>query len=87
MELPEFDFSFIDIKELKNQCITTDEIEYVFYSSSSQYQDFGEFSYMIGYSLKNKFISFNFELKNDLIRITSTYLSYEQEIRNRYFGV
>lgn len=44
------------------------------------------FSYIIGYTLKDKFISFTFGLMDgSTIRMTQVYLSYEREIFNQYF--
>lgn len=92
MGLPkfDFDFSFLDLDELRSRCINTEEIKSVFYGTSTFYDYFGEqddFHYMIGYSLKNKFISFTFELRGDIVRLISVYLSYESEIKRRYFGI
>jgi hypothetical protein len=92
MDLPrfDFDFSFLDVAELKSQCITTDEVIDVFYNSNSIYNDWHDtdgIGYVIGYSLKNKFLSFTFEFKNnkEIIKIVDVYLSYETEIKNNYF--
>lgn len=94
MEIPkfQFDFSFLDLDELRSQCITTDEIESVFYNLKTIYKDWHNsdgFGYMIGYSLKNKFLSFTFEFRNnqETVRLTDVYLSYESEIKNNYFRV
>jgi uncharacterized DUF497 family protein len=91
MDLPrfDFDFSFLDVAELKSHCITTDEVVDVFYNSSSIYNDWHDtdgFGYVIGYSLKNKFISVTFELNDDTIRLISVYLSYEPEIRGQFYN-
>ena len=91
MDIPRFrfDYLFVDLDELSSQCITTDEVEKLFYDYRSQYDDFIQtdgFGYIIGYTIRNKFISFTFELKGgDTIRLTQIYLSYEREIVNRYF--
>lgn len=90
MDIPRFrfDYSFVDLDELGRQCITTDEIESVFYTTLNRifdYTRFEGFGHCIGYSYKNKFISFIFELRDDDVRVTSIWLSYEQEILNRYF--
>ena len=91
MDVPRFrfDYSFLDLAALAAQCITTDEVEAVFYDVHSQYNDYtltDGFGYNIGYSPKNKFISFTFELRSDgSIRFIQVYLSYELEIKNRYF--
>lgn len=82
MDIPRFhfDYSFLNLDELRNQCITTDEIETVFYSNLNRIFDYNRtdgFGHCIGYSLKNKFISFIFELREDIIRITTVWLSYE----------
>ena len=65
------------------------EVEHVFYDYRSQYDDFMQtdgFSYIIGYTLKDKFISFTFGLMDgSTIRMTQVYLSYEREIFNQYF--
>jgi hypothetical protein len=90
MDVPlfRFDYSFLDLAALAKQCISPAEIEAVFYSVSSHYEDYtltDGFSYTIGYSPRNKFISFTFDRVDDVIRLTQVYLSYELEIKNRYF--
>ncbi len=89
--LPEFtfDYSFLDLQELGDQCISVQEIENVFYNQSQfyDYSDTEYFIYVIGYSFRNKFISFTFNESEGIIRILSVYLSYEQEIKNRYFTI
>ncbi|GAB4025336.1 hypothetical protein [Spirosoma gilvum] len=91
MDIPRFhfDYSFLNLDELASQCITTEEIQQLFYDLKSRYDDFmstDRFGYVIGYTSKNKFISFTFELVgDDTVRLTQVYLSYEQEIFNRYF--
>lgn len=94
MNLPifEFDYSFLDLNSLGKQCISTDEMESIFYHPNTVYKDWhasNGIGYMIGYSLKNKFISLTFEFKNNqnTIRIIDVYLSYENEIKNNYFGL
>ena len=94
MELPKFtfDFSFLDLDQLQGQCISTGEIVDVFYNLKTVYYDWHDtegLGYMIGYSLKNKFLSLTFKFRNDkeTVRATDVYLSYESEIRNNYFGI
>ncbi len=84
----DFDFSFFDEKDLIENCITFDEIENVFYGNSKIKDYFQEdgFGYCIGFSYKNKFISFTFDFKGEKVRPILIYLSYEEEIRNRYFS-
>ena len=93
MELPcfDFDFSFLSRERLAEQCITTDEIEDIFYDVRSFYADYHateDIGYMIGFSRRNKFIAFTFRspLDEQLIRLTDLYLSIENEIRHWYFG-
>jgi hypothetical protein len=94
MEIPRFrfDYSFIDIEELRHQCITPDEVESVFYSPNSFYADWhrtDNLGYVIGYSMKSKFISFTFEIvdSGNVIKLIDIFLSNEIEIRTRYFGI
>ncbi len=50
-----FDYSFLDFDELRSQCITTDEIESVFYSTLNRIFDYTRtdgFGHCIGYTLK-----------------------------------
>lgn len=87
----DFDFSFLDLEELRNQCIVPDEVIDVFYKVSTFYDSWlrtDGFAYMLGYSFKNKFISFTFELTQDeeIVRVIDLYLSDELEIKNRYYG-
>jgi hypothetical protein len=91
MDLPKFnfDYSFLDPQDLRNQCITKEEVEDLFYNTQTIYHDWQKtdgIRYMIGYSLKNKFISFTFDTQDDVIRFTSIFLSYEPEIRHQYYG-
>lgn len=90
MDIPRFnfDYSFLNLDALRNQCITTDEIEGVFYNAQTFYDDFDrveEFEYMIGFSLKSKFLAFTFTLiGEETVRFIQVYLPYEREIRFRY---
>jgi hypothetical protein len=92
MDLPRFtfDFSFLDTDLLKQQCITTDEVEAVFYDINTYYADWSQtddIQYMIGYSPRNKFISFTFELRNseETVKLIDIFLSNEFEIRTRFY--
>lgn len=93
MDIPRFrfDYSFVDLDELRRQCITTDEIERVFYNDDTFYDDFErteEFEYMLGYSLKSKFIAFTFTLtEQETVRFVQIYLPHEREIRARFYNV
>ena len=92
MDIPRFrfDYSFLDLAALAAQCITTDEVETVFYNVRTFYDHYNfqeEYEYMIGFSLKHKFIAFTFSLVDrEIIRFVQVYLPYEREIKNRYFG-
>ena len=92
MDLPrfKFDFSFLDRERLAKECITTDEIETIFYDTSTYYADWSQtdaIHYMIGFSPRNKFISFTFELRNseETVKLIDTFLSNEFEIRTRFY--
>lgn len=92
MDIPRFhfDYSFVDLDELRDQCITTNEIEGVFYNVGTFYDDFGrveEFEYMLGFSLKSKFIAFTFTLtQQETVRFVQIYLPDEREIRSRFYN-
>lgn len=94
MDIPRFsfDYTFLDVTELATQCIAPDEIESVFYDPATFYADWHKtdnIGYMIGYSLKNKFLSFTFELTGDgtVVRLNDVFLSNEFEVRTRYYGL
>ena len=66
----EFDFSLLDPAILAGNCITFDEIENVFYSQKSKYVDNlreENIAFVMGYSSKKKFISFYFQMKEDIV--------------------
>jgi hypothetical protein len=93
MDIPKFlfDYSFINLEALKSQCITPDEIETLFYDGQTHYDDWHStdgYGYMIGYSFKNKFVSFTFSFTDEgkSIRLLDIYHAYRDEIKNRYFG-
>ncbi len=92
MEIPRFrfDFSFLDIESLSAHCISPDKIESTFYDVQSVYDNFEEeedVEYMIGFSLKNKFLAFTFTLTDgETIRFIQVYLPHEPEIRYRYYS-
>jgi hypothetical protein len=90
MEVPrfEFDFSFLDLSELADICISSQEVQDLFYSPLVRTFDYTRtdgFGYCIGYSAKNKFVSFIFEFNDQMLRITNVWLSDEPEIRTRYY--
>lgn len=84
-----FDYSRLKAEELAANCITTDEIEFVFYNEKSKFVDslrVDGLGFFIGFSNRRKFLSFYFKItKQNKIRITETYLSYETEIEFIYF--
>lgn len=93
MDIPRFtfDYTFLDLAELADQCITPDEIESIFYDPATFYADWHKtdsIGYMIGYSVKHKFLSFTFDLTGDgnTVRFVDVFLSNEFEIRTRYYG-
>lgn len=94
MDIPRFrfDYSFLDLPSLAEKCITPDEVEDVFYNIKTFYGDWhktDQFGYMLGYSLKNKFLSFTLEFGDgqQIVRLIDVYLPHAQEIGNWYFGV
>lgn len=93
MNIPHFRFDYpvLDLDELKSQCITPDEVENVFYDVDTFYDDFEhteEFEYMIGFSLKSKFVAFTFTLvETETVRFVQIYLPHEREIRFRYYNI
>jgi|GEM_PF-5112943 len=94
MEVPQFDFdfTFLDSEALRSECISTGEIIAIFYDTETFYQNWSAsdgFSYMMGYTPENKFVSFTFEMRNNdqTVRITSAFLSRETEIRFNYYGL
>ncbi|MBC8153191.1 MAG: hypothetical protein H7Z72_09795 [Bacteroidetes bacterium] len=92
MDVPRFrfDYSFLDLPALAEQGVTTDEIEDIFYKVETFYADWhatDQIGYMVGYSLRDKFLSFTFEFRDgqQTIRLTDVFLSNEFEISTRYF--
>lgn len=88
----DFDFSFLDLDSLHGECITADELEALFYDVKTIYEDWHAtegFGYMIGHTLKSKFVSLTFEFRDDrhTIRLVSAFLSQELEIRTNYYGI
>ncbi len=95
MEAPppfDFDFSFLDLPALRSECITPDELEALFYDVRTTYLNRHRtdgFGYMIGHTLKSKFVSLTFEFRDGehTVRLISAYLSQESEIRTNYYGI
>lgn len=88
----DFDFLFLDLPALRSECITPDELEALFYDVKTIYlnwHDTDGFGYMIGHTLKSKFVSLTFEFRDEehTIRLTSAFLSQELEIRTNYYGI
>ncbi len=90
MDVPrfDFDFSFLDLSRLAQQCIESAEVENLFYSSLCRTFDYtltDGFGCCIGYSARNEFISFIVEFRDQTLKITNVWLSHESEIITRYY--
>ncbi len=85
----EFDYSRLNASKLVADCITTDEIEFIFHNQKSKFVDslrVDGLGFFIGFSNRRKFLSFYFKItKQNKARITEAYLSYETEIESIYF--
>ena len=83
-----FDFSSVDLSTLANDCISSVEVESIFYDGKAKYIDnlrHENLGFFIGYSPMKKFVSFYFQMQEDTIHPIEVYLSDETEIEFIYF--